>query len=437
MKLLVVSHAGLQANSPRARRWRSVVESLVEAGYDVTVVQAPSGNASPIMAGPGRVEVHEVQGLGGSLANPVALDGATHSAGQPLGRGPSRVERFGHAINAMLRSLVRQVRWPDFAFPWIVPAAVRGIRLQRANDFAALISVSHPFSSHLVGLCLKLWWPKLPWLLDIGDPFSFLDATPPNNFALYRRLNHWVENRCLSLADGVSVTCDGTRRMFEATFPVCTGKTRVIGPLYRPQAAMPFMFEQTDQTRAVVRVLFAGTLYASIRKPSGAIDFFRECAALVPHVTWELHFVGQRVGADAIPSRGRCGNVEYTFHEFRSGEAALGMMRAADCLLNISNDTWYQLPSKLIDYMALGKPILNLSTVPDDESSSFLRAYSSGLTVVFSGRIEESDRDRVVRFFQTLREVPEAERTRVQQVHSAGAIGAQYCDWVARDTKST
>lgn len=437
MNVLVISHSGLHANNPRARRWHAVVEHLVVAGHEVTVVQTRSGQPPPVMAGPGRVDVHEVRGFGSDIANPGASGGATQSGTGRSGQGPSRLGRQRRGATAMLKSVVRWLRWPDFAFPWVVPAVFRCVRLQRAREFDALISVSHPFSSHLVGLLLKLWWPRLPWLVDCGDPFAFLTSTPPNNFALYGWLNHWVENKCLTLADGVSVTCEGTRRMYEMTFPACVGKILVIGPLYRPQTALPFAFEQRDPARPAVRVVFAGTLYTTIRKPSGAIDFFREVATLLPDRVWELHFVGQCVGADAMPSRGASGDVECRFHEFKSAEAALGMMRAADCLLNISNDSWYQLPSKLIDYMAVGKPILNLSTVLDDESSAFLESYSAGLTVVFNGRIEERDRDRVTRFFEALRAAPEQERTRVQQRHSAAAIGAQYGDWVATMKKGT
>mgnify|MGYP003965942691 FL=1 len=52
----------------------------------------------------------------------------------------------------------------------------------------------------------------------------------------------------------------------------------------------------------------------------------------------------------------------------------------ADILINIGNDTNYQLPSKLVDYAASGLPIVNIVSVADDSSLDFLSNYPAAMT---------------------------------------------------------
>ena len=62
-------------------------------------------------------------------------------------------------------------------------------------------------------------------------------------------------------------------------------------------------------------------------------------------------------------------------HPRTSHKTAVQAMFEADILVNIGNSTSYQLPSKIIEYMATGKPILNLTTIKNDTSSKKLHNY--------------------------------------------------------------
>jgi hypothetical protein len=65
-------------------------------------------------------------------------------------------------------------------------------------------------------------------------------------------------------------------------------------------------------------------------------------------------------------------------------------MRDADILVNIGNATPHQLPSKLVEYAAAARPILNLASATDDTAVAFLVAYPSALTIL--SRQPEPDR---------------------------------------------
>ena len=73
-------------------------------------------------------------------------------------------------------------------------------------------------------------------------------------------------------------------------------------------------------------------------------------------------------------------------------------MAEADVLVNIGNRTSYQLPSKVVEYAAFGKPILNFLASPDDSSAVFLSKYPFLLNVWKGGPKNAKKRDRGVPF---------------------------------------
>jgi hypothetical protein len=57
-------------------------------------------------------------------------------------------------------------------------------------------------------------------------------------------------------------------------------------------------------------------------------------------------------------------------------------MREADVLVNIGNVTPFELPSKLVEYVSIGKPILNIVRSENDSSVEFLEAYPGSMNLM-------------------------------------------------------
>ena len=81
---------------------------------------------------------------------------------------------------------------------------------------------------------------------------------------------------------------------------------------------------------------------------------------------------------------------------------AVNSMLSADCLVNVGNSTSYQLPSKLIEYMATGNPILNISSISDDLSSKMLQNYPGGYNWTLYND-NDNDLDALCRFLEACR----------------------------------
>ena len=177
MKLLIVSYHFYPALIPPAIRWKALGEHWTRLGHEVRVV---SGWA-PGLPREERVGGMRVRRVGGLFRETLRgwLRGP-NGAGEGRGGPSSWLKRLHDAT-------WKRVYWPDFASLWSIPAFREARRLMR-EGCDALVTVSHPFTPHLVGLALKRASPAVPWVADMGDPFCLLEDASLNNLALYRSL---------------------------------------------------------------------------------------------------------------------------------------------------------------------------------------------------------------------------------------------------------
>lgn len=368
--------------NPRALRWSEIAGYWAKQGHQVDVVAAwfPGAARKESLGG---VNVFRV---GGAL-----FERARMLFSQGTGNRVPRDAQSGHVGRRQddaLRRIAKRIHdhtwklvyWPDYAVPWYFAARRQTRRCLAEKRYDAMITVSLPFSAHLAGYWVKRRYPALTWLVDVGDPFCFMDQTPPNNQMLYARLNVATERRIFSTADAISVTTEGTRDRYAAMFPESAARIVVIPPLLsRHASAAPGAVLPRDEK---IRLVFIGTLYRAIRSP----DFLLRLFARLRHEAFgerlELHFFGQIEDCER----------SFTPYETLLGQAlvvhgrvppamARQAMREADILVNIGNATSYQLPSKLVEYVSAGKRILNIAMIPEDASTRFLREYPWALSL--------------------------------------------------------
>jgi glycosyltransferase involved in cell wall biosynthesis len=229
-------------------------------------------------------------------------------------------------------------------------------------------------------LALKRRHPSLGWLVDLGDPFSPLPSVPVNNALLYGWLNRWVERSVLQHSSAVAVTTQRTADLYLAAFPRCRDKLRVIPPLLSapPAARAEPFFSQTGARRLV----FVGSLYRRIRDPRLVLATLDQLLRTPLGTNLELHFVGKvdECRSDFAAYDHLLGR-KVILHGPVERSVALQAMREADVLVSIGNATDCQLPSKLVEYVGSGKPIVNFASSLHDSSAEFLRDYPARLCV--------------------------------------------------------
>ena len=436
-RILLITYSYQPAPSPRAYRWTALAEYWTSQGHDISVVCAHQ-RGLPAEERCNGVHVHRVGGLLESLKRRltgILTQGPVAPGPQDSGGATCLQDRPANRLTGAVRRIVtwsydhtwKAVRWPDYAALWYRHAAHKALELMRRQEYDTLITSSHPFVDHLVGLRLKSAYPKLPWVVDIGDPFCFLTETPCNNRAIYNRVNVWAEGRVFMRAGAISVTNEATRQIYASLFAAARDRIHVIPPLARravPERNNARLFSEDDR----VRLIFIGRLYASIRSPQHLLSTFARLLATPLGSKLELHFLGWTEDCRACfaPYSALLGN-RIILHGPVDHGVARRAMADADVLVNIGNTTAYQLPSKLVEYVQTGKAILNFANATDDSSVMFLRPYRTALTLLpLSGVADEQQWARLQAFVLRPPRLEGKELDQCVKRYETAAIARQY-----------
>lgn len=424
MKVILINYRYLPETSPNAFRWSPVAEHWVAQGHSVDVVSALKPGLSPYEE-IGGVRVHRV---GGTRLDSLR-DRLRPSAGPWGGEGPkgTGVQASPGRLTKKVHDLTwKKIYWPDHACLWGVPAARKVRQLLAEDRYDGVISISNPFTAHLVGLLTAGRDPSASWTVDMGDPFSFIEDTPTNNRVVYGRLNGAAERRVFEKADAIAVTPQAVDK-YVAEFSGSAGKMRAV-PLPLPSlegVGNEGVFPEDGK----MRLVFIGSLYRNIRNPAFLLKLFSLLLKRLPAGSAELHFFGDVKDCWDFfePYRELLGKSIVVHGPVPRG-SAIQAVREADLVINIANDTPYQLPSKVMEYTALGKRILNLSRIENDSSSKFFASYPAALNVRAMGPSPSPGQaDEVIRFLQeTPSEVEPAELERWLAPFRVEAVAAEY-----------
>lgn len=369
MKLLILTYSYSPDLNPRAFRWSAVAARLARNGHEVHVLCASRGERQAREEG---VVVHRVSDW--------LIDASAQPARTTPGTGSvPALAAWRATLRSLARTLWRALRWPDYACGWIIPAVRAGRALCSSHRYDWIISVSHPFTGHVVGALVRPAAPQARWMVDIGDPFHLMEEPSPNNRRLFGWLNRRVEAHVIAKSDAISVTTPSTQRVYESFFSPPHRKVQVVPPVLSLPAAPPPSPRARD---GVVRLVFVGTLYSKLRSPRFLLECFSALRAALPQERLELHFYGSvKDCAEDLAAYQDAAQGALFIHGLVGRAEVLQAMVDATALVNIGNESQTQLPSKVIEYMAVGKPILNLASSSWDTSVAVLARYPAVLNV--------------------------------------------------------
>lgn len=421
MKILIVTHSFSPDLTPRAFRWTAIASRLTKLGHEVHVLCA----AQLQVPEDAEFRVHRVP-------DPILKSRPVNAlAHVPTDRRNTLFGMLKSRILSMVRSLWRRVYWPDYACGWIFPATRKARSLSRAHRFDWVISTSHPFSGHVVwGLARQASVPSR-WLVDIGDPYALMSQPSPYNRRLYGLLSYLVEKRVIALADRISVTTHATASLYQQSFSQANSKTTVIPPLL----SLPAPPLRTKKEDGILDLVFVGTLYRSLRSPRYLLECFSAFGQRFPDRRFRLHFYG------AVND---CNDILFEYadhpcitvlaHGLVARAVVLHAMANADFLLNIGNHSASQLGSKVIEYMAMGRPIVNVVSIPDDISIDALSSYPSCFTISSSaGSISGDTLLQLAQFLQNPPAIEQDYAEDVRRIYSAEEITGQYLALMSED----
>lgn len=397
IKILVISFSYRPLNNPRSFRWTHLSEKFAAAGHFVDVVTSWIPG-SPDTESVGNLSIHRagwkfLERIRGRRR--LTREQAGKVARRESSSLPAKAK---HAILKGANWLWLNLYWPDPSCLWFFPARRMILALMARKQYDVIISVSPTFTAVAVGHSVRKRAPDAVWMLDLGDPFSFLEGAPPNNTALYAGLNRWYERRVFKQVNVISVTNPQTQQRYAEVFPESTPKLQVIPPLL----SLP----QNDPKPMIPgRLVYIGTMYRNIREPGFLLELFKRAleAGLSPET--QLHCYGDVSSClDIIAAYEPLLGSRVFFHGVVPREIAAQALNEANFLVNIGNETTYQLPSKVVEYAATGKPVINLAKSKNDSSVGFFSAYPCAFNLISSMPLpDEATVDNFVKF---IKEVP-------------------------------
>ncbi len=237
-------------------------------------------------------------------------------------------------------------------------------RIIETDGITVVFTVSHPFGCHEVGAELKKTNPSLIWLPYYTDSYS---ANPVSAGSAEH------EAELLTLADKIFIT------PYLVNDPAFTGqfaeKQSILHlPIIQPAAKLS---EDNAGHRSDGRtvVIYSGLFYEKIRNPEMMLKVF---ASLPDKYVLHLYTRGcqdkVKEYTDRYPKK-------IIYHGFVPPDELEKRLSAADAFINIGNNVVNQVPSKLYDYIAQGKPVINFYSSDGDIGKKHLDLYPLALSL--------------------------------------------------------
>lgn len=120
----------------------------------------------------------------------------------------------------------------------------------------------------------------------------------------------------------------------------------------------------------VIRLVFVGSIPAHIRDPHYFIELFHQ----LPDARLRLTLMGSST-CEGYLRDAASRDARITLLPAADHETALRVMREADVLLNLGNNNARMTPSKIFEYMSMGKPIVSTAPIADEPSIRYLDEY--------------------------------------------------------------
>ena len=338
-QLLAVSWEMPPMFGPRATQVARTLGALVPLGWQPTVVCM-----DPRRGGP-----HWPDGIGAQLPHGV-------EAIRVASPEEWTIVRAAWRLMPALRDR------PDSKWVWIGRAAAAARNAAAANRFDGLVTFAQPFSDHLVGLRVHRA-TKLPWVAHFSDPWvdsPYLQASPSQRAAV-GRMEADVIRDATAVVFVTSETADLVMKKYPGQW---RSKVSVVPHGFDSGDALP----PASRRPGPMRIVYTGRFYDGLRTPTSLLRAVAQLNKEQPLAgVLDVTFIGSHVTGFAGEASALGIGTFVHFRDRVSAAEARSIAADADVLLVVDAPMSATkgpspfLPSKLVDYLPLRKPILGVT----------------------------------------------------------------------------
>jgi hypothetical protein len=371
-KFLIISYNYQPYNNPRAIRWGSILNFVKKKKITIDFVTLGENKKNFSK----NITFHHHENLFLNKPNDQILNKSNTK------------KLFFHNIKDLLYNIIiffykfigRYFVWPDYAFYTIYPFYKTSVKLIETKKIKNVITVSHPFSSHIVGLLLKIRFPNLIWDVDNGDPFYLMKKPKPNNLFFYNHLNYLIEKNILERCRKFYVNNIETKKKYLHYFKTFKHKIDIIEPLCLIQKNK---ISKSKNLKYLFKLFYAGSFYSDIRNPKSFLQIINSFIKLYPNRKKDMRiyiFTNSLIFKNELQ---KYSNLKSIFILRRQIDH-LKLMRfiKSDMIsLNFGNNNNLQTPSKLYELIGLNLKIINFNYKVDKMSIKILKNYPNHLSI--------------------------------------------------------
>jgi glycosyltransferase involved in cell wall biosynthesis len=291
----------------------------------------------------------------------------------------SRQDR-GRAFRSYLYE--RWLQSPDAYWTWYAPAVSAARRLIRRCEIPLVLTSANPYTCHRIGLTLQSEGCK--WVADLRDPHTYCHHMHSRHAAVFAR-QEGLEEEAVRRADAVTVASSAIAMILSDSYGNEGARRARFIPTGLDEDLIPPAEE--CRPRPFPYLLFSGEFL-----PDYGSEFLEVFAAALDHA--DIRALGPKLliigrmdvnGPRVLPIVRRLGieeRVEFLDH-IPQGEL-YRLLRGAEAgvLITARHFRWWCLYAKMVDYIALRKPVVAL--VPDP-SEARTRLNQAGLGVFLDG----------------------------------------------------
>lgn len=285
-------------------------------------------------------------------------------------------------VNTLLLNFVRLYSSfrTMFCYPtqhnWIIPKYLKELNKleKKLGHIDVIISISFPFCSHIAANKFKISHPQIKWLTYSTDPFAYNECQY-ERVAFKSHKRKWAkktEKEVYDNSDANIVTAELYSMLVES---FRQPKEKTISFPYLITSALHGKQTLVHSSSSPIRCVYAGSLYIDIRNPQVMLEVFKRIENnihLILYADGDLNIrdLLKKVNSDRIEINGLVNRTRY--------ERIL--TEESDVLINIGNTTTLQSPSKLLELVSTGKPIINFYS-NKDFGYQVIEKYPLGINV--------------------------------------------------------
>ena len=344
-KIAIISAVIYPRNSPRAHRATELAKELSRQGHNVTLYGVLGEYDYSEFESENNLKV---KSIGNPLFYPINSDGDS---------------KRSFTLKVSEKILKPFIQFPDIELLYWVRNTIL-----KENEFDILITSAIPHSIHWGAAWAKETYkerfPKV-WIADCGDPFMGNEFQKPLFYFKY--FEKWFCKK----ADFITIPVDEAKNAYYKEF-----RSKLVTI---PQG-FKFDNRQKDNNPSKNKVptfLYAGAFYQGKRDPG---KFFQYLAQL----DIDFKFIIYSKNVQSFESYLKPLGDKVEIRSYIPRIELLGVMSKMDFLINFENSSTYQVPSKLIDYFIVGRPVLSVpnEAINKKTISEFLKGnYDSQLTL--------------------------------------------------------